>query len=361
MRTKKILTLSIAVTLFAAAALMVSCSDLQTTLPLATSSTAQVHDAGWADSTSPNFHGTALKLVQYNLDNCVSCHSKQYTGGTSGVACFKCHALYPHASGFAAASGHPQLLYSQNYPLAQCKLCHGASYAGARDANLTCMKSGCHVDANNNPKSPEACSTCHGVFTAAANDFLSAAPPKTVQGSTDPANRGVGAHQKHLKTGLLGNLVKCQECHTVPSQLSSPGHLGTLPAEVVFNDTLARLKTGSGTNIPNPTYDPSTLKCNNTFCHGNWKLKKATATSQNQFIYTDSVMVGANFSPVWTGGSTQAACGSCHGIPPQGHLALPVSTCGQCHAGIVSSDGQITDKAKHMNGKINVFGQEYSF
>jgi predicted CxxxxCH...CXXCH cytochrome family protein len=221
------------------------------------------------------------------------------------------------------------------------------------------MKSGCHVDASNAPKSPESCSTCHGSFTAAASSLAAAAPPKTVQGDSDASVRGVGAHQKHLVTGILGKAVKCQECHTVPSQLNSAGHLGALPAEVAFNDTLASLKTAKGSFTTIPSYSASTMKCSNTYCHGSWKLRKATSASQ--FVYSDSVMVGENFAPSWTGGASDATCGSCHGLPPKGHIAVPISTCGTCHDGIVGSDGKITDKTRHINGKVSVFGQEYAF
>jgi len=359
MRTNHIITCAVAIVLFLVASLLTSCSDLKTDLPLAASGTLQIHDAGWIDTAAVNFHGLTLKQSQYNLDICATCHSKQFTGGTSGVACFKCHQYYPHPSGFGNAGGHPQFLYNQSYPFGKCKACHGATYAGGGNASLSCMKSGCHVDASNNPKSPEACNACHGNFKAAANDLPSAAPPKDVLGNTATTARGVGAHQKHLVTGVVGKTVKCQECHTIPTQLSSLGHLGTLPAEVVFNDTLARLATGGGTTVPKPSYDSSTLKCSNTFCHGNWKIRKATSSSQ--FVYADSVMVGANDSPVWTGGSAAAACGTCHGIPPKGHLALAVSSCGTCHVGVVDNDGHIVDKTKHGNGKINVFGQEYAF
>lgn len=361
MRTQHIPTMVLLAALVVIASLLNSCSDLKSVqdLPTASSGALQIHDAGWVDTLASNFHGTLLKQSAYNLTECATCHSKQWTGGTSGVACAKCHGYYPHQPQFASASNHPNVLYSANYPLSQCKLCHGANYAGGRDANLTCMKSGCHVDANNTPKSPEACNTCHGNFKAAANDLISAAPPNTVSGSTDPSNRGVGAHQKHLVTAAFGQLLKCQECHTVPTQVTSPGHLGTLPAEVVFNDTLAQLKSGNGANIPRPSYDQATLKCNNTFCHGNWTIRKATSPSQ--FIYVDSVMVGANASPTWTGGSSAAVCGSCHGLPPKGHLVLALSSCGTCHIGVVDNNGQITDKTKHINGKINVFGTEYAF
>jgi predicted CxxxxCH...CXXCH cytochrome family protein len=361
MRTHHIPTTIILTVLAVIALFLNSCSDLKSVqdLPAASTGTLKIHDAGWLDSGSPNFHGAVLKKAQYNLAECATCHSAQFTGGTSGVACSKCHAYYPHQAGFGSASGHPVFLYNANYPLSQCKTCHGSTYTGDGNADLSCMKSGCHVDANNAAKSPESCSTCHGNFKAAASDIVGAAPPKTVLGVNDPAARGVGAHQKHLATGTLGKELKCQECHTVPSQLTSTGHLGTLPAEVVFNDALARLASGNRSLVPNPSYDPATLKCSNSFCHGNWKVRKATSSSQ--FIYTDSVMVGVNASPVWTGGSVAAACGTCHGLPPKGHLTLAISSCGTCHVGVVDNNAQIVDKSKHINGKINVFGQEYAF
>ena len=243
------------------------------------------------------------------------------------------------------------------FPLAQCQTCHGSSYAGGRVVNVSCTTAGCHVDVNGTPKSPEACNTCHGVFNARANDFLSAAPPKSVAGGTATTLPAVGAHQIHLATGVMGKTVKCQECHAVPPQVFSQGHLGSdLPAEVLFADTLARLVTGDGTRVPNPSHDPTSLTCANTYCHGNWTLRKET--SQWQFAYAESVMVGSNDAPVWTGGSSQAACGSCHGLPPQGHNTATLSGCGVCHAPVVNSAGVIIDKTKHVNGKINVFGAE---
>ena len=361
MRTNQIPTTVLLAALVVIASLLTSCSDLRSVqdLPTASSGTFKVHESGWVDSTASNFHGAVLKQSQYSLTECAKCHSAQFTGGTSGVACAKCHQYYPHPAGFASSTGHPQYLYNQNYPLTACKTCHGGTYAGGGDAKLSCMKSGCHVDVNNAAKSPEACTTCHGNFSAVASDLIAAAPPKSVLRVCDAAARGVGAHQKHLVTNTVGKSLKCQECHTVPSQLTSSGHLGTLPAEVVLNDTLAQLKSGNGSLIPKPSYDPATLKCSNTFCHGDWKIRKASSSSQ--FIYTDSVMVGANYAPAWTGGSTAAACGTCHGIPPKGHLVLDVSSCGTCHVGVVDNNGHIVDKTKHSNGKINVFGQEYSF
>ena len=360
MRTNQTLRIAIAAVLLFVTLLLTSCSDLKTDLPPATSNSVQVHDDNWDNNpASSSFHGVYLKSTGWQVNECKACHGSTFTGGTSGKSCFECHSSYPHATGFANGATHGAYMYSLNYPFALCQTCHGATYAGGSVVNVTCMRSGCHADASNAPRSPESCNTCHGDFTAPASKFLASAPPRSVTGDTVTTARGVGAHQKHLVTNTVGVAVQCQECHTVPTQLSSPGHLGTLPAQVAFNGQLAHLPTGGGTFVPKPSYDPSTLKCNNTYCHGNWRLRKATSPSQ--FAYTDSVMVGLNYSPAWTNGSADVSCGSCHGLPPKGHIAVPLSTCGSCHFGIVSTDGMIIDKTKHINGKINVFDQEYSF
>ena len=413
MRINQTLSIALASLLLLVASLLTSCSELKTNLPSATSNSLQVHDDNWDNNAaSASFHGAYLKSIGLQMNECKTCHGSTYTGGTSGKSCFRCHPSYPHAAGFAngishgtflynlnfplascqmchgstytggtsgkscykchssyphaadfsKGTGHGTYLYNLGYPLASCQTCHGATYAGDAITKVTCMRSGCHADASNAPRSPESCNTCHGDFSAPASNSLASAPPKSVMGETATTVRGVGAHQRHLVTNTVGVAVKCQECHTVPTQLSSPGHIGTpLPAEVVFNDQLAHLPTGGGTLVPKPSYDPSTLKCNNTYCHGNWKLSKATSNSTSQFAYTDTVMVGLNYSPTWTNGTADGSCGSCHGLPPKGHIAVALTTCGSCHFGIVSTDGKIIDKAKHINGKVNVFDQEYSF
>lgn len=309
------------------------------------------HGAQWNTGGAAESHGLYLKVKRWNDTGCQSCHGSDYSGGTSSVACFTCHDAYPHAYRFSAG-GHTAYMYANLYPFTGCKTCHGAAYTGG-NVGESCMQAGCHVDQTGAAKSPEACNTCHGNFRSPASDFLSAAPPKGVLGDTLQTYRGVGAHAKHLLTGTLGKLLKCQECHVVPSALAQTGHIDTkLPAEVVMNDTLARLVTGDGTVLPSPAWDGST--CSSTYCHGTWKLRKAT--SAYAWIYTDSVMVGAAFTPAWTGGSAQAACGTCHGLPPQGHSAV-ILQCYACHDD-VNESMQIIDPEKHINGKIDVLTAE---
>jgi predicted CxxxxCH...CXXCH cytochrome family protein len=364
------------VILLTTALLFASCSELKNDLPAPVAPGVKAHDAAWSDSLNvvlnAGFHGRQLQLAvpAWNDQSCRVCHGGDYRGGTSGIACYKCHAPYPHSVQFAAATGrHQGYLISRQFPLATCQKCHGVSYTGGPVVAVSCEQSGCHVDASGNPKSPETCNTCHGVFSAPANLtglplLLSAAPPRDVAGDTSAASPGVGAHQKHLATGTTGRSVKCQECHTVPGAVSQPGHLA--PSVVaVFNDTLANLVTGNGSVVPKPVFDPATAKCSNTYCHGNWLLRKSSAPAIAQGVYEDTatVMVGAKASPAWTAGSAEGQCYSCHGIGPDtytpvGHLGhiskLALTTCFTCHGDVVDANGKILNRAKHMNGVIDL-------
>jgi hypothetical protein len=311
------------------------------------------HRAEWNTGGDAGSHGLFLKAKSWNDIECRACHGATYTGGTSGLGCFTCHDAYPHSSRFSAG-GHTAYLYANLYPLSGCRTCHGSSYTGG-NAGESCMQAGCHVDGTGVPKSPEACNTCHGDFRSPAAALLSSAPPKGVLGETEATSRAVGAHAKHLLTGTVGKTVRCQECHLVPATLLQAGHINDkLPADVIMNDTLGRLVTGDGTLRPSPSWNGTS--CGNTYCHGNWKLRKAT--SQYQWIYnsTDSVMVGAAYAPVWTGGSAQAACGTCHGLPPQGH-STAIMACYACHDD-VNEAMQIVDPSRHINGKIDVLTQQ---
>lgn len=354
----------------ASALLFASCSELKTNLPGPIASGVQVHNPVWGKTPAdPGFHGRALAQAQpmWNDGSCRQCHGGNYAGGTSGVSCFKCHGAYPHAVAFAGGAGHEGYLLSHIFPLPACQSCHGASYIGGTITNVSCESSGCHADASGIGKSPETCNTCHGDFRAPSSLtgtslLLSAAPPRDVTGDTASSSPGVGAHQKHLVSGTTGNSVKCQECHTVPNSVGDPGHIGAPPAKVFFNDTLARLVTGDGNLVPTPSFNPSTATCSNVYCHGAWLLTKASASLIAQEVFfpdTATVMVGSNATVLWTGGSSQGQCYSCHGVAPNkftpiGHADYQLSACYLCHGDVVDANGNIANKAKHINGVIDL-------
>jgi hypothetical protein len=123
------------------------------------------------------------------------------------------------------------------------------------------------------------CTACHG-----ANDHAS--PPLSLDGSTDPTTRGVGAHQRHLDGTLPDRIsvpLGCTTCHPVPQSVTESGHYGAAQTPV-------SLPFGGA-------YDPGSMSCT-VWCHWN----KATADG----------------APVWTNASGSArACDACHDFPPK--------------------------------------------
>jgi len=238
---------------------------------------------------------------------------------------------------------HGNLVRENNWDLTLCQSCHSADYTGGITPQ-SCFD--CHTQSNG----PEACNTCHGDF----QDSTRIAPPEDTNKNTTTDFTGVGAHTTHLIDNDLGNFIECNTCHIVPDEYSDQGHTDTgLPAEITFGNLAIH-------NIAlNPVYDYPTATCSGVYCHGNWAFLKDS--SDNQFIYVDTAIVGNAFSPVWNKvDGTQALCVTCHDLPPQGHQNAGgdpnATTCSGCHIGIVDADGNIIDQTKHINGEKNVFG-----
>ncbi|WP_242394218.1 CxxxxCH/CxxCH domain c-type cytochrome [Anaeromyxobacter oryzisoli] len=159
------------------------------------------------------------------------------------------------------------------------------------------------------------CTGCHG-----GKDNQTGAPPFDRNGSaTSPA---VGAHTKHVQFG-----VACNSCHVVPDSANTPGHIEGKPARVVFGG----LATANGAT---PSYDPATMTCSSTYCHG------ATLNG------------GKETTQTWDGQILQG-CQSCHGYPPGGGHPTD-SNCVGCHPTTVNTDNSLKAGGTHLNGTIDV-------
>lgn len=258
--------------------------------------TNKVHVKGVLDSSSPEFHGKIVGASGWNVRACQQCHGESYKGSFSGPTCLTCH---------------------------------------------------------NQTKGPENCSTCHGSST-------SSAPPRDLSGNTVNTARGVGAHQVHLAGTLRGKSMSCAECHIVPGDVYTEGHLdGDSRAEVIMANYLANIKTNDPSTsqydailplfVPNPAYNLADQTCANTYCHGNFKNGNT------------------NNKPVWNDPAT-GTCGTCHGDPTRPTLmekALPKTiveggthpealTCSQCHGGVVNANLNFINPSKHMDGLLNL-------
>jgi len=339
----------------ALALLLQACSEPQEA-PTSAINEVAVHGEGWTNPASPNFHGTALAANGYKTEDCRPCHGGQYDGGTAGVSCYKCHASYPHPpSGWVSgSSAHYVFLKDNCYDLPSCQPCHGQDFSTIK-VNNSCLT--CHTQQGG----PAACNTCHGNKGGNAADLINAAPPLGLDNESQTTTPAVGAHQAHFayfKSRSAGQV--CQECHTVPAAFTDPQHVQDCDsrAELVFNGALGSLKTEGGNRVPQPVYDFNANTCSGTYCHGNWGLRKDQSKYGSESFYAADIMTGNTIATKWTD-AAGAPCGSCHGLPPQGHVSFPITACTICHIGVVDGFGAIIDSTKHMNGQINVFSEEY--
>jgi predicted CxxxxCH...CXXCH cytochrome family protein len=183
-----------------------------------------------------------------------------------------------------------------NWNLATCAKCHGTDFSGGT-AGVTCRT--CHDGG------PTACTGCHGQ------------PPPT------------GAHLAHVVVGELSARLDCTECHVKPAVYTDAGHLHAPPGNVHFG-TLASSQSAA------PTYDATTKTCSAVYCHGG--------------AFTDTA--ATQRAPRWTGGAGDAACGTCHGLPPSGHQNTG-DRCVSCHSLVVDDQRHIANAQKHVNGTID--------
>ena len=247
----------------------------------------------------------------------------KWRGGAAEAACGTCHGLPP--------AGH-DAKYASN---AQCSGCHPSTApTPARISPASHVDGKVQVGDVVAPATP-TCTGCHG--TAGQN----AGPPRDASGNTVSTALGVGAHQAHLTAAhRLSNPVTCSTCHVVPAALEAPGHVDhLLPATLTFTG----LALGDGAT---PAWNHANASCSATYCHGGGQ---AMAGDTNARLRT----------PVWTLGSSQAFCGSCHGLPPSTAVhagkTFPAD-CATCHPTTVEANGAIHFDAAgattHINGAI---------
>ena len=237
--------------------------------------------------------------------------------GQGQANCGSCHGVPPPGHG----------------PDTRCQTCHRPSFIG--DQPRSPLHVNGQIDLAAVPGT--TCIGCHG-----SGD--SPAPPIDVLGRSDPSLQTVGAHREHLEAlHRLSAPVACNECHLVPAQFNSPGHVDHPPPAVVFPPDAGVLARKDGAT---PTYDPATATCT-SYCHGSGAgLSQDTAPTVNR-------------TPKFNGGPGEAACGSCHGIPPQtpGHPGATLTSCANCHSHSVTPAGNIIvgadGSSTHINGRID--------
>ncbi|MBK7539453.1 MAG: CxxxxCH/CxxCH domain-containing protein [Myxococcales bacterium] len=162
--------------------------------------------------------------------------------------------------------------------------------------------------------------SCHG-------DGDSNAPPRSTNGTMETTATAVGAHRAHVGVAATWHRqLVCSDCHAVPAEVNSPGHMdGDGKAELTFGTIAGAGAMWNGTSCTNA-------------CHGR------------------AALGGTKPNPVWTTvDGTQSTCGSCHGAPPPPPHPTG-NNCATCHPTMEEASLTFRDPASHIDGKVDVVG-----
>jgi hypothetical protein len=195
----------------------------------------------------------------------------------------------------------------------------------------------------------EACNLCHGNSAASVLDITSWAPPEDLNKNNATTAIGVGAHQAHLggSTWTTAYTPGCGLCHAATNGFNDPDHIDKQEGIDVQFGGMASLN-----DKLSPHWDHDNASCSNTYCHGNFRFDKSE--SANPWGYDGEFIMGSNQEMIWTEvGTGQANCGSCHLLPPMGHIDFEAS-CDNCHGSVVDAANNIIDKSKHINGRVDL-------
>jgi len=299
----------------------------------------KMHPDDWANPASGYSH--LAKIAESGIQVCKTCHgsdeTNDYNGGSSGVSCYQCHESGPshHPDSTAwtspdSAEYHGRVFWNNGWDFSACQNCHGIDFAdevSCKNCHSTVMGIG-------------ACTTCHG--DPETGRFY---PPKDIFNRTDSSLVSIGAHEAHIESEIAS--IECEACHNKPSHYLDEGHLG--------DDNIAEVEFGTvatDSSTLSPTWSRSTASCSDVYCHGSFSFAKSE--SANQWGYAEDFITGNNSTFTWTD-KEDLNCTSCHNLPPNGHIGSYTQTeCYTCHRSVVDVNGNIIDKAKHINGQANL-------
>lgn len=314
------------------------------------------------NGNSSEFHGAFLKANDYKTSFCTSCHGIDLQGGTSQVACFTCHASYPHNADWMdkdKADYHGGYLAARAYEMAECKDCHGDNLQGGdgKQACNTCHQSYPHTaewltDGSANYHgaylagknfSSDECKTCHGenlqggTGKQACNACHATYPHSPAFKSETGSSQFHGAY---LKTASYNNAtcapchgtdyaggqsrVACFTCHTSYPHASqwvdenAPGYHGAYLSTRNFNNN--ECKSCHGESLQGGDGKQACNSCHATYPHSStFKNDANNAEFHGPYLKAQGYALNACadcHGSDYMGGSSRASCYTCHGSYP---------------------------------------------
>ncbi|MCK9409564.1 MAG: CxxxxCH/CxxCH domain-containing protein [Bacteroidetes bacterium] len=211
--------------------LLPSCSERKEE-KLPTVSTLTIHEKGFADTTSSNFHAKYLLTINNDITKCQQCHGKNLTGGTTKASCYDCHTVV-HGKDFGDVTSqnfHAKYLQGTQYNVQVCQKCHGVDFRGKGDIAKSCIQ--CHssvhdksfgdsTSANFHTKfiqskeyDIQSCKQCHGDKLdgkgVAVKSCLTC--HTSVHDATFGDSTSLNYHARFIQSNGY-NVASCQTCH----------------------------------------------------------------------------------------------------------------------------------------------------
>jgi len=238
-----------------------------------------------------------------------------------------------------------------------CQGCHavpppGGNYPAQHSSSDPRVCNGCHFHNSSTGSFSGACTSCHGYppTTTAIGGATGLAAPATNALGGSPAN--AGAHATHVTIRGMG----CNACHSGYAAKAMPS--STIDIGFAINDVNV---PGFGGSVTNGAFTGTNSLSRYTWSAGPGTTITTAAnfnSSCNVYCHGSTLTGGSRTNPSWSGGTSQAACGTCHGAtsaaPPTtgshvrhagaaaGQLGMGCDQCHGSHPGI-----------SHINGSVN--------
>ena len=230
-----------------------------------------------------------------------------------------------HPSGYSSPDQHGT---ETKLNVQDCRDCHGDDLEGG-DVEVSCDT--CHT-----PEDPPAwrtdCTFCHGGVLDSTG-----APPLDIDGESDPERISYRAHASHVGENNHAPFA-CSECHSMPADVLSSGHL--------FDSTPAQAEVDFSEGLSAAAFYDGAGGCSSLYCHGDGQ-------GDNGSSEDDGI---------------PRTCSSCHPDASSGgwsamsgehnrHMGEGLS-CSECHADTADADQRIITPELHVDGEVELVFEE---
>lgn len=308
------------------------CSDDKNPLP------SKSHPESWAQMSVSDNHGD--KVLQSGLASCAECHGKDYSGGTSKISCFKCHADYPHGADWLASGkegSHGKYLSKKSFDLSSCQPCHGKELQGG-DGIMACTK-------------------CHATYPH-TGDWMTKGKDNFHGRYLQNANYAMAECQVCHGADYMGGSGKkpCFQCHQSFPHNSNWSTKGNSQFHGAYLEgkgwSLSSCQGCHGADLQGGPGKSPCISCHQLYPHQSGWVEKSSANSHGAYLKTNNwtlTSCAGCHGPDYTSGTDKESCGRCHNSYPHASgWSSPAATA--FHGQFIAQENWSMDQCKTCHG-----------